>query len=101
MATQKSVIEPYLFFEGRCEEAIEFYKKAVGAEVVMLMRFKDSPDPNACGDVPGDKIMHATLRIGGSNVMASDGDCKHPTKFQGFALSLGVNTEAEADKAFN
>jgi PhnB protein len=101
MATQKSVIEPYLFFEGRCEEAIEFYKKAVGAEVVMMMRYKDAPDPNACGGVPGDKIMHVSLRIGGSNVMASDGRCDEPMKFQGFALSLGVNTEADADKAFN
>jgi PhnB protein len=101
MATQQSVIEPYLFFEGRCEEAMEFYKKAMGAEVVMMMRYKDAPDPNACGGVPPEKIMHATVRIGGSNVMASDGKCEHPLKFQGFSLSLGVSTEAEADKAFN
>ena len=101
MATHKNVIEPYLFFEGRCEEAVEFYKKAVGAEVVMMMRFKDSPDPNACGGVPGDKIMHATLRIGGSNVMASDGRCNEPMKFQGFSLSLAVNTEMDADRFFN
>jgi PhnB protein len=101
MATQKNVIEPYLFFEGRCEEAVEFYKKALGAEVLMLMRFKDSPDPNACGDVPGDKIMHASLRIGGSNIMASDGRCDEPMRFEGFSLSLAVNTDAEADKFFN
>jgi PhnB protein len=101
MAIQKIVIEPYLFFEGRCEEAVEFYKKAVGAEVAMMMRFKDAPDPNACQGVSGDKIMHTTLRIGGSNVMASDGRCQEPMKFQGFSLSLGVNTEAEADKYFN
>ncbi|HSU56413.1 MAG TPA: VOC family protein [Candidatus Dormibacteraeota bacterium] len=101
MAIQKNVIEPYLFFEGRCEEAVEFYKKAVDAEVVMMMRFKDAPDPNACAGVPGEKIMHSTLRIGGSNVMASDGRCEHPTKFQGFSLSLGVSTEAEANKYFD
>jgi len=101
MATQNTAIEPYLFFEGRCEEAVEFYKKAIGAEVVMMMRFKDAPDPNACKGVPGDKIMHATLRIAGNNVMASDGRCEQGTKFQGFALSLGVNTESEADKYFN
>jgi PhnB protein len=101
MATQKGVIEPYLFFEGRCEEAVEYYKKAVGAEVVMMMRFKDAPDPDACKGVPGDKIMHATLRIGESNVMASDGRCDEPMKFQGFSLSLGVRAEAEADKNFN
>jgi PhnB protein len=101
MATQKSVIEPYLFFEGRCEEAVEFYKQAVGAEVVMMMRYKDSPDPTGCGNIPGDKIMHVSLRIGGSNVMASDGRCDEPMKFQGFSLSLGVNTDAEAEKFFN
>ena len=101
MATQKNVIEPYLFFEGRCEEAVEFYKKALGAEVLMMMRFKDSPDPNACAGVPEDKIMHASLRIGGSNVMASDGRCDEPMRFEGFSLSLAVNTDAEADKFFN
>ena len=101
MATQKNVIEPYLFFEGRCEEAVEFYKKALGAEVLMMMRFKDAPDPNACAGVPGDKIMHASLRIGGSNVMASDGRCNEPMRFQGFSLSLAVNTEAEANRFFN
>ena len=101
MATQKTAIEPYLFFEGRCEEAVEFYKKGLDAEVVMMMRYKDSPDPNACKGVPGDKIMHATLRIGGSNVMASDGRLDEPMKFQGFSLSLAVNSETEADKFFN
>ena len=101
MATQKTVIEPYLFFEGRCEEAVEFYKKALGAEVLMLMRFKDSPDPNACGGVSGEKIMHASLRIGGGNIMASDGHCDEPMKFEGFSLSLAVNSDAEAEKFFN
>jgi PhnB protein len=101
MPTQTNVIEPYLFFEGRCEEAVEFYKQALGAEVVMMLRFKDAPDPNACRGMPPDKIMHTTLRIAGNNVMASDGRCEHPMKFQGFALSLGVNSEAEADKYFS
>jgi PhnB protein len=101
MATQTSVVEPYLFFEGRCEEAVEFYTKAVGAEVVMMMRFKDSPEPEACAGVPPEKIMHVTLRIGGNSVMASDGRCDSPMKFQGFALSLGVKSDAEADRYFN
>jgi len=101
MATQQTAIEPYLFFEGRCEEAVEFYKKALNAEVVMMMRFKDAPDPNACAGVPGDKIMHATFRVADNNIMASDGRCDEPMKFQGFALSLGVNSDAEADKYFN
>ena len=102
MATLKNhFVEPYLFFEGRCEEAVEFYRKALGAEVTMMMRFKDSPDPNACAGVPGDKIMHAALRVGGSNIMASDGRCQDPMKFQGFSLSIAANTATEADQFFN
>jgi PhnB protein len=69
-------IEPYLFFEGRCEEAVEFYRKALGAEVMMLMRYKDSPEPRAPGKLPAgseNKVMHASLRIGETTVMASDG----------------------------
>ena len=45
-------VQPYLFFDGRCEAAVEFYRSALGAEVTMLMRFKDSPDPPAPGMVP-------------------------------------------------
>jgi PhnB protein len=97
-------IEPYLNFDGRCEEAIEFYKKALGAEVTMLMRFKDSPEPHAPGMMaPGseNKIMHASLRIGGANLMASDGYCKGESNFSGITLSLSVADEAAADRAFN
>lgn len=96
-------IEPYLFFNGRCEEAIDFYKKALGAEVIMLMRFKESPEPPQPGMVPPgseDKIMHASLRIGDNTVMASDGRCSGQTDFQGFCLSLTVENEAEADRKF-
>jgi PhnB protein len=96
-------IEPYLFFEGRCEEAIEFYRKAVGAEVLMLMRYKDSPEPPPPGKVPPgseQKVMHACVRIGETNVMASDGFCSGTPKFQGFSLSLTAKNEAEADKLF-
>ncbi|MGE5523614.1 MAG: VOC family protein [Rhodospirillaceae bacterium] len=96
-------IEPYLFFEGRCEEAIEFYRNAVGAEVLMLMRYKDSPETPPPGQLPPgseQKIMHASLRIGETNVMASDGFCSGATKFQGFSLSLTAKNEGEADKLF-
>jgi PhnB protein len=96
-------IEPYLNFDGRCEEAIEFYKKALGAEVTMLMRFKDNPDPQSPGMMsPGseNKVMHASLRIGGSNLMASDGYCKGTANFSGVTLSLSVPDEAAADRAF-
>lgn len=96
-------VQPYLFFEGRCEEAIEFYRKALGAEVTMLMRFKDSPEPpqpGTCAPGSGDKVMHASLRIGETTVMASDGRCQGQPAFQGFSLSLDVPDEAEADRLF-
>jgi PhnB protein len=93
--------QPYLFFEGRCEEAIEFYRKTVGAEVVMLMRFRDSPEPAKCGSATGEKVMHASLRIGESTIMASDGRCEGPASFQGFSLSLTVANDAEARRLFS
>ena len=96
-------VQTYLFFAGRCEEAIEFYKKALGAEVEMLMRFKDSPEPPAPGMVPPgseNKIMHVSFRIGDSMVMASDGRCEGAPSFQGFSLSLTVANEAEAERRF-
>src|SRR4030095_16072632 len=91
-------IQPYLFFDGRCEEAIEFYRKALGAEVDMLFRFKESPDP-CPGLAPGNdnKIMHSSFRVGGSTIMASDGMCTAQTKFDGFSLSYSVPNEATAD----
>ena len=96
-------VEPYLNFDGRCEEAIDFYKKALGAEVTMLMRVSDSPEPPPGGITPGteNKIMHSTLRIGGSNIMASDGYCKGGSEFKGITLSLAVSDDAAADRAFN
>jgi PhnB protein len=96
-------VQPYLFFEGRCEEALDFYKRAVGAEVTMLLRYRESPDPPPPGAVaPGseDKVMHASVRIGDSDVMASDGCCGGTSRFEGFSLSLSVADEAEADRAF-
>jgi PhnB protein len=96
-------IQPYLFFEGRCEEAIELYRKALGAEVEMLMRIKDSPEPTPPGmHPPGseNKVMHASLRIGGARVMASDGRCSGKPAFQGFSLSLDAKDEAEAKRWF-
>jgi PhnB protein len=95
-------IEPYLFFNGRCEEAIEFYKNALGAEVLMLMRYKESPEPPPPGMVPAgwdNKIMHTTLRVGNANVMASDG-CAEGPNFQGFSLSLTASDETDAKRKF-
>ena len=96
-------VEAYLFFDGRCEEAVEFYKKGLGAEVTMLMRFKDSPEPQQPGMVPPgseNKIMHVSFRIGDSTVMASDGRCTGQTNFQGFSLSLTVANDTEAERKF-
>jgi PhnB protein len=89
-----------LFFDGRCDEALEFYRQALGAEVEMLMRFKDSPEPAGCPSNSGEKVMHASVRIGETTLMASDGRCEGKPSFQGFALSLSVPTEAEADLRF-
>ena len=96
-------VQVYLFFAGRCEEAIDFYKETVGAEVMMLMRFKDSPEQPQSGMIPPgseDKIMHASLRIGNTVVMASDGRCDGAPAFQGFSLSVTVADQAEADRVF-
>ena len=93
-------VEPYLFFEGRCEEALEFYRKALSAEVTMLVRFKESPDPDMCQPGTEDKVMHANLRIGDNTLMASDGRCKEQAAFQGFSLSLSLTDEAEAERIF-
>jgi PhnB protein len=100
---KNSIIQPYLFLDGKCEEAIEFYKHALGAKVVMLMRYKDSPEPPppGCGPQDTNKVMHAQFQIGETVIMASDGRATGKPKFEGFALSLTVKTEAEADKAFN
>jgi len=98
-------IQPYLFFEGRTEEALEFYKKALGAEVQMLMRYRDAPDGTAkCPDgsaPPGDKVMHSAALIGGSLVMASDGLCSGKPQFAGISLSFEAKDEADANKRFD
>lgn len=96
-------IQPYLFFDGRCEEAIEFYRSALGAEITLFLRFKDRPEPCEPGMLPPDaedKVMHASFRIGESTVLASDGRCEGRPSFQGFALSLTVPDEAEAERLF-
>lgn len=97
-------IQPYLFFRGRCEEAITYYKEKLGAEVVMMMRFKDNPEKPGPGSVPpalDQKIMHAGLRIAGATIMLSDGMKSGPLDFQCMSLSLSVASEAEADRLFN
>ncbi|MDM0037124.1 VOC family protein [Variovorax sp. J22P271] len=97
-------VQSYLFFDGRCEEALAFYRKAVGAQVTMLMRFKESPDPIPADKVPpgsDDKVMHASFNIGETMLMASDGFAKGQAAFKGFALSLSAADEAEARRLFD
>jgi PhnB protein len=93
-------VVPYLFFDGRCEEAIEFYRRALGAEVSMLSRFKDSPDPAMCAPGSGEKVMHASFQIGSTTIMASDGRCEGHQAFQGFSLSITVPDLAKAERLF-
>ncbi len=96
-------VQPYLFFNGRCEEALEFYKKHLGASVDFLMRYKESPEPPQPGMVPPgfeNKVMHATFRVGASTLMASDGCSADKATFDGFSLSLAVPAEADAKRAF-
>jgi PhnB protein len=100
--THSSSVNPYIFFDGRCEEAIEFYKKSVGAEVLMVHRYKDAPPegkPPGCGtQISENKIMHARIGISGSTILMSDGPCSG--KFDGFALSLTAPSPADADRWF-
>ncbi len=101
--SKNNVVQPYLMFNGHCEEAIEFYRKALGAEVEFSMRFKESPEPPPPGMVPPgfeNKIMHCSFRIGTTTLMASDGCAAGQPKFEGFSLSISVPNEAEADRAF-
>jgi PhnB protein len=96
-------VQPYLFFDGRAEEAAEFYRKAIGAEVTMLLRFKECPEPAQPGAMPQgseEKVMHMSLQIGQSMVLASDGQCQGKPNFQGFGLTLSAADEAEADRLF-
>ena len=97
-------VEPYLFFNGRCEEALEFYKRALGAEVSMLMRMKDSPErhpPEMCPPGSENNVMHANFRVGDTQVMASDGMPGSKPEFKGFSLSIDAPDEARARQIFN
>lgn len=101
------LVQSYLFFNGRCEEAVNFYRKALGAEVTMMMRFKENPEPmgDGCGPsgvpIPGENIMHASFKIGETEVMASDGMGGGKPEFKGFSLSLTAASDAEAKRLFD
>ena len=102
-------VESYLMFEGRCDEALEFYRHALGAQVTMLMRYKDNPEPAAgqgCADGGGpgptpEMVMHAEFTVGETTLMASDGMGSGKASFQGISLALSPASEAEAQRLFN
>jgi PhnB protein len=97
-------LQPYLFFDGKCDDALEFYKKAAGAQIKMLMRFNQAPDQSMITPGAENKVMHAQVQIGDATVLMSDGRCTGNTNFQGFALAVTADTadtESEADKTFN
>jgi PhnB protein len=96
-------VEPYLFFDGRCDEALDFYKKSLGAEIVMLMRYKESPapsDPKLVTPEMADKVMHSSFRVGETVIMASDGNCTGKANFQGFSLTIETASPSEAERLF-
>ena len=93
-------IQPYLFFDGRCDEALEFYQSRLGAKVDMLMRFKENPEPAANPPGSADKVMHCAFRVGDTQVLASDGKCAGKASFQGVSLALSVRDAPEAKRLF-
>jgi len=94
-------VQPYLNFDGRCGEALEFYKQALGANVDMLMRFKDAPDQSMITPDYADKVMHAQIQVGNTMLLMSDGRCTGKPDFHGIALAISVASEAEAEKTFS
>lgn len=94
------LVQPYLYFDGRCEEALNFYQQALGAKIEMLMRFKESPDPSSIPPGSAEKVMHASLLIGESRIMASDGRCQGEPAFHGISLSLIVPDISMAERVF-
>jgi PhnB protein len=98
------LVQPYLFFDGKCEEALNYYKSKLGAKVDMMMRFKESPETASMQGLPansGEKIMHSAFHIGDTQLMASDGMCGGKPNFQGLSLSIAVDNDATAERMFN
>jgi PhnB protein len=97
-------VQPYLFFNGRCEEAIEFYRTALGAKDIKIMRFKEAPPSAQQGMFPPgaeNKVMHANFRVGDTTILASDGECKGDLRFEGFSLTILADNGAEAERVFS
>lgn len=93
-------VQPYLNFDGRCAEAIEFYRRATGAEVLNLLKYKDGPDQRMVVPANAEKVMHSAIRIGDTVLLASDGHCQGKSEFHGIVLSIIVDTDADAERLF-
>ena len=93
-------VQPYLFFEGRCEEAMEFYRKALDAKVERVMKYKEAP-PSPGMKMPPEKVMHASFKVGETQVLASDGNCSGKPSFQGISLTVTARDGAHAKSVFN
>ncbi len=91
-------VQAYLQFDGRCEEALNFYKRALGAEIEALMRFKENPDAKMTPEGAEEKVMHSCFRVGDTRIMASDGYCKGSPSFEGFSMALQTPSRAEAER---
>lgn len=93
-------LQPYVFFDGRCDEALKFYESAIGAKVEFLMRFSESPDLSSVTPEQHDKVMHCNVRIGDTQIMVSDGRCCGGPRFEGFTLTINADSVADADRMF-
>lgn len=93
-------LTPYLFFNGRCDEALKFYEGAIGAKVDALMRFKEAPDESPVSPDNKEKVMHSAFHVGKTEVFASDGYCSGALDFQGFGLALTAKDVADAERLF-
>ena len=95
-------VQPYLSFEGRCQEALDFYKSAIGATIEVVMQFKDAPADVQMQISPGSKnlVMHSSFKVGDTQIMATDGGCSGASKFSGITLTLNAKDVAEAEKLF-
>jgi PhnB protein len=91
-------VQTYLQFDGRCAEALEFYREALGAEIGRIMRFKDAPDQSQVSPEAKDKVMHSSFKLGDAEIMASDGFCKGKPSFEGFSLTLVTPSRAESER---
>ena len=91
---------PYLFFNGRCEEALAFYSKTIGAKAEGMMRFSQNPDQSTTTPANKDKVMHAQFKLGDSMIFVSDGMATGKTNFDGFSLAIAADSEADAKQMF-